>query len=146
MFELDDEFAESDVPTTLIRSKADCPTMEVSSPSSLPPCNVASSHAPFVHLSLCLYVCLCVYLPVCLLSACYFLSAVCLSLSLCLSVSLACTPPYLYDVLSLPVHLSQVTTLTTNDIVINKLTQILSYLRQGARVGKKARKRDRGKA
>lgn len=30
MFELDDEYAESDIPTTLIRSKADCPTMEVS--------------------------------------------------------------------------------------------------------------------
>ena len=29
MFELDDEYAESDIPTTLIRSKADCPTMEV---------------------------------------------------------------------------------------------------------------------
>ena len=40
----------------------------------------------------------------------------------------------------------QVTTLTTNDIVINKLTQILSYLRQGARMGKKGRKRDRGLA
>ena len=40
----------------------------------------------------------------------------------------------------------QLTTLTTNDIVINKLTQILSYLRQGARSGKKGRKRDRGLA
>lgn len=49
---LDDE-AESDIPTTLIRSKADCPSLE------------------------------------------------------------------------------STTTLTTNDIVINKLTQILSYLRQG---------------
>ena len=29
MFELDDEYAESDIPTTLIRSKADCPTVEV---------------------------------------------------------------------------------------------------------------------
>ena len=29
VFELDDEYAESDIPTTLIRSKADCPTMEV---------------------------------------------------------------------------------------------------------------------
>ena len=38
------------------------------------------------------------------------------------------------------------TTLTTNDIVINKLTQILSYLRQGARMGKRGRKRDRGLA
>lgn len=38
------------------------------------------------------------------------------------------------------------TTLTTNDIVINKLTQILSYLRQGARTGKKGRKRDKGLA
>ena len=36
--------------------------------------------------------------------------------------------------------------MTTNDIVINKLTQILSYLRQGARAGKKGRKRDRGLA
>ena len=30
MFELDDEFAENDIPTSLIRSRADCPTMEVS--------------------------------------------------------------------------------------------------------------------
>ena len=30
VFELDDEYAESDIPTTLIRSIADCPTMEVS--------------------------------------------------------------------------------------------------------------------
>ena len=29
MFELDDEYAESDIPTTLIRSKADCPNIEV---------------------------------------------------------------------------------------------------------------------
>ena len=29
VFELDDEYAESDIPTTLIRSKADCPTIEV---------------------------------------------------------------------------------------------------------------------
>ena len=65
MFELDDEYAESDIPTTLLRSKADCPTQEV-------------------------------------------------------------------------------TTLSTNDIVINKLTQILSYLRQGSRSGKKGRKKDKG--
>eukprot|EP00731_Ephydatia_muelleri_P030658 Em0022g172a len=67
VFELDDEYTESDIPTTLIRSKADCPNME-----------------------------------------------------------------------------SQ-TTLTTNDIVINKLTQILSYLRQGARApAKKGKKKDKG--
>lgn len=30
MFELDDEYAESDIPTTLLRSKADCPSVEVS--------------------------------------------------------------------------------------------------------------------
>ncbi len=36
------------------------------------------------------------------------------------------------------------TTLTTNDIVINKLTQILSYLRQGQR-GKKMKKKDKAK-
>lgn len=65
VFELDDEYAESDIPTTLLRSKADCPTQEV-------------------------------------------------------------------------------TTLSTNDIVINKLTQILSYLRQGARAGKKGKKKDKG--
>ena len=29
--DLDDEYADTDIPTTLIRSKADCPTMEVSS-------------------------------------------------------------------------------------------------------------------
>ncbi|XP_050409914.1 protein Red [Patella vulgata] len=65
--DLEDEFADSDVPTTFIRSKADCPTLEAS------------------------------------------------------------------------------TTLTTNDIVINKLTQILSYLRQGRRDNKKLKKKDKGK-
>ncbi|XP_043924958.1 protein Red [Protopterus annectens] len=64
--DLDDDYADTDIPTTLIRSKADCPTMEAQ------------------------------------------------------------------------------TTLTTNDIVISKLTQILSYLRQGTR-NKKMKKRDRGK-
>lgn len=29
--DLDDEYADTDIPTTLIRSKADCPTMEVPS-------------------------------------------------------------------------------------------------------------------
>ncbi|GAB6023945.1 hypothetical protein CHUAL_008675 [Chamberlinius hualienensis] len=67
VIELEDEFAESDIPTTLIRSKADCPNVE--------------SH----------------------------------------------------------------TTLTTNDIVINKLTQILSYLRQGARANKKLKRKDKDK-
>lgn len=35
--DLDDEYADTDIPTTLIRSKADCPTMEVSewNPKSL---------------------------------------------------------------------------------------------------------------
>ena len=33
--------------------------------------------------------------------------------------------------------------MTTNDIVINKLTQILSYLRQGVRANKKGRKKDK---
>ncbi|CAH2275859.1 Red [Pelobates cultripes] len=64
--DLDDEYADTDIPTTLIRSKADCPTMEAQ------------------------------------------------------------------------------TTLTTNDIVISKLTQILSYLRQGTR-NKKMKKKDKGK-
>ena len=36
--------------------------------------------------------------------------------------------------------LQSTTTLTTNDIVINKLTQILSYLRQGRRESKKLKK------
>lgn len=31
--DLDDEYADTDIPTTLIRSKADCPTMEVSDPN-----------------------------------------------------------------------------------------------------------------
>lgn len=65
--DLEDEFAESDVPTTLIRSKADCPAPESD------------------------------------------------------------------------------TTLTTNDIVINKLTQILSYLRQGRRENKKLKKKEKNK-
>lgn len=30
MFDIEDEYAESDIPTTLIRSKADCPGIEVS--------------------------------------------------------------------------------------------------------------------
>uniref|UniRef100_A0A803JW09 IK cytokine n=1 Tax=Xenopus tropicalis TaxID=8364 RepID=A0A803JW09_XENTR len=64
--DLDDEYADTDIPTTLIRSKADCPTMEAQ------------------------------------------------------------------------------TTLTTNDIVISKLTQILSYLRQGTR-NKKLKKKDKGR-
>ena len=34
-------------------------------------------------------------------------------------------------------------TVTTNDIVINKLTQILSYLRQGVRANKKLKKKDK---
>ncbi|KAK2117945.1 hypothetical protein P7K49_004832 [Saguinus oedipus] len=64
--DLDDEYADTDIPTTLIRSKADCPAMEAQ------------------------------------------------------------------------------TTLTTNDIVISKLTQILSYPRQGTR-NKKLKKKDKGK-
>ena len=35
------------------------------------------------------------------------------------------------------------TTLSTNDIVINKLTQILSYLRHGVRASKKQKKREK---
>uniref|UniRef100_A0A8C9VPD0 IK cytokine n=1 Tax=Scleropages formosus TaxID=113540 RepID=A0A8C9VPD0_SCLFO len=62
--DLEDEYADTDIPTTLIRSKADCPTMEAQ------------------------------------------------------------------------------TTLTTNDIVISKLTQILSYLRQGTR-NKKMKKKEK---
>lgn len=64
--DLEDEFTDTDIPTTLIRSKADCPTMEAQ------------------------------------------------------------------------------TTLTTNDIVISKLTQILSYLRAGTR-NKKLKRKDKGK-
>lgn len=68
VIELDDENAEVDIPTTLIRSKADVPTVDA-------------------------------------------------------------TP-----------------TLTTNDIVINKLAQILSYLRQGSRHGKKGKKNKDGRS
>ena len=64
VFDLDDEVSETDLPTTLMRSKADCPNLEV--------------------------------------------------------------------------H----TTLSTNDIVINKLTQILAYLRQGSK-DKHKRKKDK---
>ncbi|KAM9788452.1 protein Red [Neosynchiropus ocellatus] len=64
--DLEDEFIDTDIPTTLIRSKADCPSMEAQ------------------------------------------------------------------------------TTLTTNDIVISKLTQILSYLRQGTR-HRKLKKKDKVK-
>nr|XP_058968623.1 protein Red-like [Pocillopora verrucosa] len=67
VFDIEDEYAESDIPTTLIRSKADCPGIETQA------------------------------------------------------------------------------TLTTNDIVINKLTQILLYLRQGTRGGKKIKKKDKAK-
>lgn len=65
--DLEDEYADADVPTTIVRSKADCPTVDAT------------------------------------------------------------------------------TTLTTNDIVINKLTQILSYLRQGRRESKKLKKKEKGK-
>lgn len=65
VYDLEDEFNETDIPTTLIRSKADCPTQE------------------------------------------------------------------------------STTTNSDNDVVINKLTQILSYLRQGRRDRKK--KKDKGK-
>ena len=34
-------------------------------------------------------------------------------------------------------------TVTTNDIVINKLTQILSYLRQGVRANKRSKKKEK---
>ncbi|KAK2185184.1 hypothetical protein NP493_243g01063 [Ridgeia piscesae] len=67
VIDLEDDFCESDIPVTLIRSKADCPTME------------------------------------------------------------------------------STTTQTANDIVINKLTQILSYLRQGRKESKKLKKKDKGK-
>lgn len=43
-----------------------------------------------------------------------------------------------------PVSHADIQTLTTNDIVINKLAQILSYLRQGGR-GKKNKRRDKDK-
>lgn len=46
--------------------------------------------------------------------------------------------------LDVPVVEAEVQTLTTNDIVINKLAQILSYLRQGGR-GKKNKRRDKDK-
>lgn len=44
----------------------------------------------------------------------------------------------------LPAEAQVVQTLSTNDIVINKLSQILSYLRQGGK-GKKNKKRDKDK-
>lgn len=44
----------------------------------------------------------------------------------------------------LPAEAQEVQTLNTNDIVINKLSQILSYLRQGGK-GKKNKKRDKDK-
>lgn len=68
VIDLEDELAESDIPTTLIRSRSDVPSLEATA------------------------------------------------------------------------------TLTTNDIVINKLAQILSYLRQGGRHSKKSRKKDKGRA
>uniref|UniRef100_A0A182NNA6 RED-like N-terminal domain-containing protein n=1 Tax=Anopheles dirus TaxID=7168 RepID=A0A182NNA6_9DIPT len=43
-----------------------------------------------------------------------------------------------------PLDVNDTQTLTTNDIVINKLAQILSYLRQGGR-GKKNKRRDKDK-
>lgn len=44
----------------------------------------------------------------------------------------------------IPQNVGDTQTLNTNDIVINKLAQILSYLRQGGR-GKKNKKRDKDK-
>ena len=67
VFDIDDEYAETDIPTTLIRSKADCPNIEISTVPS------------------------------------------------------------------------------TNDIVINKLTQILAYLRQGAKERHRKRKDKKAK-
>lgn len=67
VFDIEDEYAETDIPTISIRSKADCPVLENQS------------------------------------------------------------------------------TVTTNDIVINKLTQILSYLRQGVRANRKSKKKDGSK-
>lgn len=51
-------------------------------------------------------------------------------------------PLYVQYILFIDLSQAQ-TTLTTNDIVINKLTQILSYLRQGMR-GKKLKKKEKG--
>jgi len=36
--DLEDDYAESDIPTTLIRSKADCPSLEVCALNSMPLC------------------------------------------------------------------------------------------------------------
>lgn len=93
--DLDDEFTDTDIPTTLIRSKADCPSMEVLSHRVGHGTKLQNSWV--------------VGDRGCLLY---------------------------------PVFQAQ-TTLTTNDIVISKLTQILSYLRQGTR-HKKLKKKDKG--
>ena len=50
-----------------------------------------------------------------------------------------------YQRLILSIFPQTATTLTTNDIVINKLTQILSYLRQG-RHGRRLKKKDKQRA
>ena len=146
MFELDDEYAESDIPTTLMRSKADCPEATVSLGTSTlglaQSCIVHfTSHIDGNHLRQQVYefvkplsflFCL-VYKSLTLV----FFHRGAQLLFVCLSVS----PSTLLS----PSLFSQVqTTLSTNDIVINKLTQILSYLRQG-RSSKKSKKRDKGK-
>ena len=48
MFELDDEYAESDIPTTLIRSKADCPTVEVYTCTPLLQRNVGVQYTGYI--------------------------------------------------------------------------------------------------
>ena len=59
MFELDDEYAESDIPTTLIRSKADCPNMEV--------CMLCVCACVCV---VCVCACVCVCMCLCVLCVC----------------------------------------------------------------------------
>ena len=53
VFDLDDEYSESDIPTTLIRSKADCPTVEVRTGLhfKLPVFQVSSTNSAFLSLS-----------------------------------------------------------------------------------------------
>jgi len=42
--DLEDDYAESDIPTTLIRSKADCPSLEVCTLNSMPLCFWGGGH------------------------------------------------------------------------------------------------------
>ena len=88
MFELDDEYTESDIPTTLIRSKADCPNMEV----RLATLAVVMCMCDVCACVMC-DVCACVMCDVCMCDVCMcvvYMCDVCGIYILCIFVCLFC--------------------------------------------------------